>query len=157
MVVGLALLFVVATAGPASAHGVGGLEPTNYETTVSGIEPPVPGLHVRAIDLGASIELRNDTGHEVLVYGYQGEPYLRIGPRGTWENARSPAVFLNRSRIPTREAPHDRYDAEGAPGVAEDLRAPPVASWHDHRTHWMATEDPPSVRRDPGSDARRDP
>jgi hypothetical protein len=147
---GLALLFVVGSAGPLAAHGVGGLEPTNYETTVSGIEPPVAGLHVRAIDLGESIELRNDTRDEVLVFGYQGEPYLRIGPRGTWENVRSPAVFLNRSRIPTREAPHDRYDAE-APPEWRKVSSAPVASWHDHRTHWMATEDPPSVRRDPGS------
>jgi len=145
----LALLVVVAAAGPAGAHGVGGLEPTNYETTVRGIEPSVPGLEVRAIDLGASIELRNDTGDDVLVYGYQGEPYLRIEPRGVWENARSPAVFLNRSRIPTREAPHDRYDADAPPEWRKISNAP-VADWHDHRTHWMATEDPAAVRRDPG-------
>lgn len=147
--VALAMLVIVATAGPVAAHGVGGLEPTNYETTVTGIEPPVPGLHVRVVDLGASIELRNDTDQRVLVYGYQGEPYLRIGPRGTWENTRSPAVFLNRSRIPTREAPHDQYDAK-APPEWRKISSTPVARWHDHRTHWMATEDPPAVRRDPG-------
>lgn len=147
---GLSLVFLVGTAGPADAHGIGGLEPTNYETTVTGIEPPVDGLHVRAIDLGASIELRNDTRNDVLVFGYRGEPYLRIGPRGTFENARSPAAFLNRSRIPTRDAPPDRYDAEAPPQWRKVSNAP-VASWHDHRTHWMATQDPTTVRRDPGS------
>jgi hypothetical protein len=59
-------------------------------------------------------------------------------------------VFLNRSRNPTREAPHDQYDAE-APPEWRQVSSAAVFSWHDHRTHWMATEDPPSVRRDPGS------
>jgi hypothetical protein len=84
------------------------------------------------------------------VFGYQGEPYLRIGPRGAWQNTRSPAAFLNRSRVPTREAPHDQYDAKATP-VWRKISSAPVASWHDHRTHWMAQEDPPVVRRDPGS------
>lgn len=146
--VALALVFVVAMAEPASAHGVGGVQPTNYRTNVTGIVPPVPGLQIRAVDLGSKIELRNDTGHEVVVLGYQGEPYLRIGPRGTWENTRSPAVFLNRTRIPTRDAPHQQYDAEATPRWRKVSDAP-VAAWHDHRSHWMGSEDPPAVRRAP--------
>jgi hypothetical protein len=145
----LALGFLVATAAPASAHGVGGLEPTNYETTVDGVRPPTPGIHVRAVDVGSKIELRNDTDHDVIVVGYQREPYLRIGPGGTWENARSPAVFLNRSQVPTQEAPADQYDAKAAPEWRK-ISDSPVASWHDHRAHWMGSEDPPAVRRDPG-------
>jgi hypothetical protein len=143
------LVFLVASAGPASAHGVGGLEPTNYRTNVTGIAPPVAGLHVTAIDLGSKIELRNDTDHDVVVLGYQGEPYLRVGPRGTWQNTRSPAVFLNRSRIPTKEAPHGQYDAKAAPEWRK-ISAEPVAAWHDHRAHWMGSSDPPAVQRDPG-------
>lgn len=142
------LVIVVATAGPASAHGVGGLQPTNYETRVTGIEPPAAGLHVRAIDLTDIIELRNDSAHVVTVLGYQHEPYLRIGPKGAFENERSPAVFLNRTRIPQQEAPHDQYDAKATPRWIK-LSSAPVATWHDHRTHWMGTEDPPEVRRDP--------
>jgi hypothetical protein len=148
--IGLVVGFVVVTAGPASAHGVGGLEPTNYVTTVSGITPPVSGLHVRAVDLGTSIELRNDSAHDVTVIGYQREPYLRIGPRGTWQNVRSPAVFLNRTRVPTKETPPGRYDAQATPEWRK-ISSAPVATWHDHRTHWMGSEDPAIVRRDPGS------
>lgn len=150
VVAALAAGLLVVTAAPASAHGVGGLEPTNYATKVKRIEPPVPGLHVRAVDLSTSVELRNDTAHEVVVLGYQREPYLRIGPDGTWENVRSPAVFLNRTRVPTREAPHDQYDATAAPKWKK-VSDSPVARWHDHRTHWMQTDDPPVVHRDPGS------
>ena len=104
---------------------------------------------MRAIDLTDLIELRNDSAHVVTVLGYQHEPYLRIGPKGTFENERSPAVFLNRTRIPEREAPHDQYDAKAAPHWRKISDAP-VATWHDHRTHWMGLEDPPVVRRDPG-------
>jgi hypothetical protein len=147
VVLGAAVL-IVATAGPAAAHGVGGLEPTNYETRVSGIQPPSPGIHVRAVDLTDLIELQNDTAHEVTVLGYQREPYLRIGPKGTFENVRSPAVFLNRTRIPKREAPHDQYDAKASPRWRK-ISDSPVSTWHDHRTHWMGNEDPPAVRRDP--------
>jgi hypothetical protein len=145
----LALGFLVATAAPASAHGVGGLSPTNYVTTVDGIRPPMPGIHVSAVDVGSKIELRNDTDRDVIVIGYQREPYLRIGPRGTWENSRSPAVFLNRTQVPTQEAPSNQYDAKAAP-VWRKVSDSPVASWHDHRTHWMGTQDPAVVRRDPG-------
>jgi hypothetical protein len=139
---------VLADVSPAAAHGVGGLEPTNYETRVDGITPKLEGIEARAVDLSDRIELRND-GHQVVtVLGYEREPYLRIGPAGTWENERSPAVFLNRTRIPERAAPH-RYDADAPPRwrkVSDDR----VASWHDHRAHWMANDDPPAVRRDPG-------
>jgi hypothetical protein len=102
---------------------------------------------VRAIALSDSIELRNDTNHDVTVLGYQREPYLRIGPNGTWQNVRSPAVFLNRTRIPQREAPHDQYDADAAPRWRK-ISSAPVATWHDHRTHWMGTEDPVAVQQD---------
>jgi hypothetical protein len=149
---GLAIVaaLLLLTATPASAHGVGGLQPSNYETTVDGLRPPVPGIHVRAVDFTSKIELRNDTNREVTVVGYQNEPYLRIGPRGVWQNARSPAVFLNRSQTPTRSAPHDQYDPEAKPQWVK-VSSAPVRSWHDHRTHLMTTEDPPIVQRDPGS------
>jgi hypothetical protein len=144
-VAGLVLTFIALAAGPAGAHGVGGLEPTNYETRVDGITPSTPGLEARPVELDR-IELRNDTDRPVTVLGYQREPYLRIGPDGAWENARSPAVFLNRSRIPERAAPHG-YDAE-APPEWRKLSDEPVAAWHDHRAHYMGREDPPAVQQD---------
>jgi hypothetical protein len=57
-------------------------------------------------------------------------------------------VFLNRTRIPERAAPHDRYDAD-APPRWRRIADEPVASWHDHRTHFMGTDDPPAVAADP--------
>jgi hypothetical protein len=142
-----ALATVVVTAQPASAHDIPGIKPSNFETTVRGTTPRVSGLIVRPIDLGNNLELRNDTGAEVVVLGYQGEPYLRVGPRGVFENRRSPATYLNRTRAGTTPVP------SGAdPAAAPDWKrigSGPVARWHDHRAHWMGTTDPPEVTRAP--------
>jgi hypothetical protein len=141
-----ALLFV--TAAPAGAHGLGGLKPTNYESVLEGVTPAVPGLTLEIVDLGTQVELTNHGRTDVVVLGYQNEPYLRVGPRGVFENRRSPATYLNRSNTIT-----------GAPPASADATAPPewrqvssgtTARWHDHRAHFMGTDDPPEVVRDPG-------
>jgi hypothetical protein len=140
----------VLAAAPAAAHGTSGPEATNYETRVHEVSPPTPGLSVRAIDLGERLELRNTTEADVVVLGYRDEPYLRVGPDGVFENRRSPAVYLN-------ESPDD--EDIRLPEVA-DPEAPPewrrigsgdTVRWHEHRAHWMASQDPPAVRRDPDS------
>ena len=142
-----AIAVVVVAAQPAAAHDVPGIKPSNFETTVDSTAPRVPGLAVRPIDLGNELELRNHTGVDVVVLGYQGEPYLRVGPRGVFENRRSPATYLNRTRDGKTHVP----------GIADPTAAPEwnrlasgtVARWHDHRAHWMGTEDPPEVLRAP--------
>ncbi len=136
------------TAAPASAHGLGGLSPTNYESVLQSVTPHVAGLHVRVTDLGTKVELVNDTGHDVVVLGYAGEPYLRVGPRGVFENTRSPATYLNRSTTIT-SAPPRNADPKAAP-VWRKLSSGSTTRWHDHRAHFMGTDDPPEVARDPG-------
>ena len=143
--VALAAAATVLAAEPAGAHGLGGLQPTNYESRLTQVSPPVGGLHVHLTDLGTKVQLTNDARHDVIVLGYSGEPYLRIGPRGVFENTRSPAVTINRSAT-----------NPGAPPKSADATAPPTwrkvssgrtASWHDHRAHFMGTSDPPLIER----------
>jgi hypothetical protein len=140
---------LVVSAAPAWAHGVSGVQPTNYRTTVAGVTPPVDGVTVRSVDLGGKLQLTNRTGTDVVVLGYQSEPYLRVGPRGVFENTRSPAVFLNRTTVPSAAAPHT-YDASAAPAWRKLSNARTV-SWHDHRAHWMGASAPPQVSRDPST------
>lgn len=77
--------------------GPGGSDPPapNYRSTIRSIVPPLDGLQLRIIDAGARVELVNHTGEEVVVLGYDGEPYLRIGPDGVFDNRRSPATYPN--------------------------------------------------------------
>jgi hypothetical protein len=142
-----AIAVVVVAAQPAAAHDVPGIKPSNFETTVDGTTPRVSGLTVRAIDLGNELELRNDTGADVVLLGYQGEPYLRVGPRGVFENRRSPATYLNRTRDGKTQVP-STADPAAAPEWNR-IASGSVARWHDHRAHWMGTDDPPEVARDP--------
>jgi hypothetical protein len=138
---------VVGSAQPAAAHEVPGVEPSNFETTVDGTTPAVRGLTVRSIDLGNELELRNETGADVVVLGYQDEPYLLVGPGGVFENRRSPATYLNRTRDGKTRVPSIADPA--APPEWDRVGTGTTARWHDHRAHWMGTEDPRVVARNP--------
>jgi hypothetical protein len=124
---------VVGTAPPASAHDLGGRQPTDIRARVLRIDPPISGIDVRVVDLGTRLELHNGTTADVVVLGYDGEPYLRVGPAGVFENTRSPATFLNRTLNPTRRVPSS-YDAAAQPTWQRIGRGHTVR-WHDHRAH----------------------
>lgn len=135
--VGLTVAGVVlmATAGPAAAHGLGGPGATDQRVEVSGVRPELTGVRVRTIDLGTRIEVTNRGRAAIVVLGYEGEPYLRVGPRGVEVNRRSPATFLNRTATPSARPPR-RLDASAAPEWSR-IATTPTARWHDHRAHWM--------------------
>lgn len=145
----LAVTFVVGSAAPAGAHGLGGLTPTNYQTVLQSVTPRVPGLRVQVVDLGTNVELNNRGDTDVVVLGYDDEPYLRVGPRGVFENERSPAVYLNRSTTITG-APPAHADATARPEWKR-VSTGTTARWHDHRAHFMGKDDPPEVARHPGT------
>lgn len=152
----LAALLVVATAGPAAAHGAGGHDATNYRSRVGAVTGPggaaadVPGVTWRVLAGDALLEVDNASGEEIVVEGYEGEPYLRIGPDGVFENAMSPAGYLNADRYAAVEVPED-VDA-GAPPRWERVGDGTRWSWHDHRVHWMAATLPPAVKVDPSQE-----
>ena len=146
--VALVLVVLFGWAAPASAHGLSGPQPTNYVTRITALTPHVAAVSVRVIDLGNRIELRNASRHVVTVLGYQGEPYLRLGPQGVWRNQRSPATFLNRTTLLTAPAPPS-YSASAPPDWRQ-ISSGTVVRWHDHRTHWMAPSAPAVVQHDPG-------
>lgn len=138
---------LAATAAPAGAHGAAGISATNYLTRLERVTPEVPGVKMRVVESGSRFELVNTTDEELVVIGYQEEPYLRIGPNGVFENRRSPATYLNASRRGTSSVPGSA-DPEAAP-VWKKVSDGNVARWHDHRIHWMGDRDPPAVRRAP--------
>jgi hypothetical protein len=141
-----AALFV--SAPPAGAHSLGGAVPTNYRTRITSIVPELPGVEMRVVEAGSRLELTNRSSEDVVVTGYAEEAYLRIGPKGVFENRRSPATYLNRSRLPTSDIPA-RADPEAPPDWRRVSSARTVR-WHDHRAHWMGGQDPPEVAADRG-------
>ncbi|MEI8337514.1 MAG: hypothetical protein WCG37_11715, partial [Actinomycetes bacterium] len=129
------LISPVLSASPASAHGLGGPQPTNVDVSTSGADPNISGVTIRMVNLGYLIELNNSGPNTVVVIGYDREPYLRISPSGVEVNRRSPATFLNRSATPSGSLP-DGLNARATP-LWESISKVPTARWHDHRAHWM--------------------
>jgi hypothetical protein len=141
----LASCSLVLAALPAAAHGVGG-DASNYHSEVDGgVEP---GLRWRVLGNDALLELRNESGAEVIVLGYEGEPYLRFDGDGVSENRRSPAAYLNVERFATVEVPDDADAA--APPRWQRVADGATYRWHDHRIHWMSSSPPAAIRGDLG-------
>ena len=138
-------------AGPASAHGGNGGSSSDYRAEITGYTDGArgdEGFELQIVQLGSRVELRRTTAHQVVVLGYQGEPYLRLDAR---------------RRVGERElaggVPQPRPYASQAPPATATPDTPPAwkrlhggdsARWHDHRVHWMSTIPPPQVQADPG-------
>ncbi len=117
---------------------------------VTSVEPPTDAISVTIVGGDAFVRLVVQPGHEVVVLGYGGEPYLRVGADGTVEeNQLSPATFYNQ----------DRYGGDVPVGVTAEaaLAQPPewrhvgtggTWAWHDHRAHLMSAE--PLIGMEPG-------
>ena len=142
---------MLALAAPAAAHTVTGVAPTNYRSQLLGVTPAVPGLTVRLLDLGRRVQLTNRGPTEVVVMGYQAEPYLRVGPSGVYENRRAPALYQNRTVPPG-------VTATTLPAIADARAAPDwqrvsggrSVRWRDRRTRWEGPA-PEGVRLHPGT------
>ena len=117
-----ALVAAFALLVPASAASAHGGNP-NYRSIIDGVTPPVPnGVTIEVLDYDSYMQLFDQKGHEVMIYGYQGEPYARILKNGTVEvNQRSPATYLNDNRFATTQGAGQRRP-EGAAGMEEGRR-----------------------------------
>jgi hypothetical protein len=140
-----AFVMTIGWASPAGAHGVSGPPASNFATEVRGVLPPTAGVVASLGPDRETIRLTLTDRDHVTVLGYRGEPYLRLTPSGVWENRSSPAVALNRTRIP----PNLRPTARIPPPRWVRISRSRTASWHDHRTHWMGGTTPAIVRREP--------
>jgi hypothetical protein len=137
-----ALVAAVALVVPAAAPAHEGNP--NFKSELDGIVPAIPGVAVEVLNFDDSLHLTNQSDAEVVVEGYEGEPYLRIAANGTVElNRRSPAYWLNDDRFGESDVP-----ASADPGAAPDWELVDRSgsySWHDHRIHWMSKSTPGQV------------
>ena len=138
----LASVLVALVACPAAApHGGGAAQ--GYRSQVVRVAPELSGLAVHVIDGDDELELTNTGGREIVIEGYEGEPYLRFTREGIFENQRSPAAYLNDDRYANVEVPESPIRRPRPTGS----RWPPASqySWHDHRVHWMSPKLPAKV------------
>ena len=113
------VLLVVVPAAPASAHGPTP-DGTNYRSTVTGVvgsdgaPDSVPGITWRVLGGDGLLQVRASGDAEVVVTGYDEEPFLRVGPDGVFENRNSPAAYLNGDRYAAITVP-SHVDADAPP------------------------------------------
>jgi hypothetical protein len=138
---------VLGWAPAASAHTVSGAGPTNFRATITALTPAVPGVNARVVENGSRLAITNDSSTDLTVFGYDGEPYLRIGPSGVFENERSPSVSLNQSL--TGSTVSANADATATP-VWRQVSSGHTARWHDRRIRWVESSLPDDVRKSPG-------
>lgn len=132
--------------GPDVAHA-DPAGPTDYRTEIVAIEPATDAIEIVVEGGDAFLHVTVEPGHEVVVLGYDGEPYLRIGPDGAVDqNRRSFATYYNEDRFGRVEIP-PIVDNGAAPDWERVGRGGAWA-WHDHRAHWMGAE--PPIGLEPG-------
>ena len=103
------------------------------------------GVEVTVLSRDDRLLLRNESGKDVIVEGYEDEPYARIAADGTVSvNTNSNAYYINEERDGQVPVP-DSVDSKGEPRWKEVSRTGRF-EWHDHRMHWMSKGDPEQVK-----------
>jgi hypothetical protein len=143
------LVALLATMWPGTAAFAHGLPDSSYyRSAITAIQPSIPGLVLAVTKAGESLTLTNQTGKTVIVIGYAGEDYLRITPTGVDENIASLSSSLNGSLI-IEGLPQKQDQQNQQRPKWRHVSDRPTFTWHDHRIHWMASQRPPVVARDP--------
>jgi hypothetical protein len=157
-VVPAALLAAMALAGGARAHEGN----PDYRSSVRAIEPATPGVEARVLDHDDAIELTNRGDRDVVVLGYEGEPWIRIRANGAVqvdERAASAREREDRAGVAYELASYDYAhggeEHEPAPAGGEDRPADGPRwvtldrtgrhAWHDARIRWREPGLPPQV------------
>lgn len=116
----------------------------NFSSTVTGFAPANAGLTGSILGGDDQVSLNNRGNANVIVLGYEKEPFLWMKPGGAvLINQNSPAKYLNEDRFGTTTVPKTA-SAKATPDwktVARNGRW----DWHDHRMHWMSTQNPSAV------------
>lgn len=134
-------LVVLASLGVATTAHADAAGPTDYLTEIVAVDPETPTIDVTIVGGDSFVELRVAAGTDVVVRGYEGEPYLWFQPDGSvLENQNSPATHINASRYGAIDIPATA-DADAEPDWKQ-IASGGHWAWHDHRAHWMQTSRP---------------
>jgi len=119
------VLAALAAPGTAQAHLRTSRVAIDYLASVSPLKPPASdAVDVRVFRADRAIRLKRRDDHRVVVLGYFGEPFLRLGADGVWVNdtsltASGAGLATTRS---SGHVPHWRLRSRG-----------PSVTWHDAR------------------------
>lgn len=140
----LAAAALAALAAPAAAPAHSG-NPDMLSRVLS-VTPPTEGVTLEVLNRDDALELVNRSGQDVVVMGYEKDPYARVLADGTVQvNRRSSATYLNEERFAGAEVP--AIVDKDAPPEWRTLNKTGRFDWHDHRMHYMVEDQvPPQVK-----------
>jgi hypothetical protein len=137
-----AAVVVLCSVTATSEAGADGARPSNFESGIDSIDPDLDQVTVEIVGGDAFVQVTATQGTEVLVPGYDGEPYLRIDDRGVvYRNRRSSATYITQDRYGTAAELPGSVDSSAAPDW-ERIGDGGQVAWHDHRIHWMLDNAP---------------
>jgi len=114
----------------------------NMRSEVTAITPETGGVTVTVLNNDDRLELHNTSGKDIVIAGYEDEPYARVLGDGTVEvNTNSEAHYLNDDRYGDVKVPANL----GSEPKWKRLSKTGRFEWHDHRMHWMSRSRPPQV------------
>lgn len=117
----------------------------DYRSEIRTVSPSMPDVSFEVLDYDSYMQLLDQHGHEVVIYGYEGEPYARILKNGTVQvNERSPAFYLNENRFAEVQVPKSANAK--VPPEWKTFDHSGTFLWHDHRMHYMSPTLPPQVK-----------
>jgi hypothetical protein len=142
--VGIFLGFLVALSFIPVHLGSGdSVQARDTESVITSVTPGLPsGVEVEILGGDALFHVQS-LNHEVMVPGYQNEPYIKITKDNkVFVNDGSTTTFLNSSRYGTVDlSEFSKTDEPKWRLIATNGSA----MWHDHRVHWMSTKPPAPV------------
>jgi hypothetical protein len=137
---------LVAHPSLAVAHTLPSVFAARLRPAVTSVTPQDPHLKVTCTADGQGLQVTYTGSQPLIVKGYGGEDYLRIGPTGVDQNERSPSLWFNQNR--TLDGAPD-YSAALQPPLWRHVSAARTVSWYDSRLHWLGSDTPPGAQADP--------
>jgi hypothetical protein len=135
----LAIALLALTAPVALAHQGN----PHYRSVVKTITPATSGLDVTMTNFDDSLLLVNKSGKDITILDYKEQPYAQVLADGTVKvNTASEAYYLNEDRLGETPVPTDLPKTPQWKELSKSGRF----EWHDHRSHWMGTGDPPNLK-----------
>ena len=129
---------------PAQHMGSGdSVQPRDTVSVIESITPALPaGVAVDIVGSDTFFRVRS-VGHDVMITGYQNEPYMHITTTGdVFVNDGSQTTLINGNRYGNVDT---SAFVESPNPVWRKIATNGTAMWHDHRVHWMSPKRPAPI------------
>ena len=119
------------------------MQPRDTVSVIESITPALPaGVAVDIVGSDTFFRVRS-VGHDVMITGYQNEPYMHITTTGdVFVNDGSQTTLINGNRYGNVDT---SAFVESPNPVWRKIATNGTAMWHDHRVHWMSPKRPAPI------------